>query len=100
MFGLPDITLDLLKRYFDANPKIEAVYVYGSRAMGNYRVGSDVDLAIWSNVDTDISGAVKTDLEALPTPYLYDVTDYRHITHLPLKEHIDKYGQVLFKRKP
>ncbi len=99
MFGLPKEILKLLSEYFLSHPEIEEVRVYGSRAMGTETPGSDIDLAIFTTGEQDFSGSIAADLENLPTPYLFDVTDYRHITYLPLKAHIDRVGKVLFKRK-
>ncbi len=98
MFGLPENVIQLLKDYFKSQPQILKVLVYGSRAMGREKPGSDVDLAIITNSERDLSGAVREALEALPTPYLFDVVDYRQITHLPLREHIDRVGKLLFER--
>lgn len=98
MFGLPENVLQLLRSYFKAHPQIIKVWVYGSRAMGRETPGSDVDLAIVTEADCDISGKVKADLEELPTPYLFDVVDYQRITHLPLREHIDRVGKILFQQ--
>lgn len=98
MFGLPENVLKLLRDYFEEHPEILKVYVYGSRAMGRETPGSDVDLAIVTNSDHDISGTVQADLEELPTPYLFDVIDYHSIAHAPLREHIDRVGKILFER--
>ena len=94
MFGLPDRVLQLLQDYFVAHPQIIKVFLYGSRAMGRETPGSDIDLAIITNSEQDISGQVKGDLEELPTPYLFDVIDYQRITHEPLREHIDRVGKL------
>ncbi len=96
MFGLPEAVLQLLQGYFTSHPKIIKVLIYGSRAMGRETPGSDIDLAIITSCDHDISGSVQADLEALPTPYLFDVIDYQRITHNPLREHIDRVGKLLF----
>ena len=66
--------------------------------MGTEERGSDVDLAIFTSCDRDISDHIKADLEQLPTPYLFDVTDYTHIVHSGLKNHIDRVGKIFFKR--
>ena len=96
MFGLPEEVLKLLQDYFIAHPQIVKVFIYGSRAMGRETPGSDVDLAIITKSEHDISGSVKADLEELPTPYLFDVIDYQRITHQPLRAHIDRVGKILF----
>lgn len=98
MFGLPDHVVSLLQKYFLKHPQIVKVLVYGSRAMGRETPGSDIDLAIITSCDHDISGSVQADLEELSTPYLFDVVDYLRITHLPLREHIDRVGKILFQQ--
>ncbi|MBI5272616.1 MAG: nucleotidyltransferase domain-containing protein [Chlamydiia bacterium] len=96
MFGLPEQVLKLLQRYFAAHPQIVKVVVYGSRAMGRETAGSDVDLAIITKGDRDISGRIQADLEELPTPYLFDVIDYERVVNPSLREHIDRVGIVLY----
>ena len=100
MFGLSDTTIKLLQDYFQTQADIIEVRVYGSRAMGQEKPGSDIDLAIFSSSDQDRSGQFKTDLDDLPTPYLLDVIDYNYINHAGLKQHIDRVGKTLFKRIP
>lgn len=99
MFGLPEQVLKLLQNYFASHPQIIKVFIYGSRAMGREAPGSDVDLAIVTRSEQDISRSVQADLEELPTPYLFDVVDYQRIDHQPLREHIDRVGKVLFQKK-
>jgi uncharacterized protein len=96
MFGLPDSVLQLLQNYFSTRPEIIKVFIYGSRAMGKETPGSDIDLAICTTSDRDISSSVQSDLEELSTPYLFDVIDYQNIHHKPLKEHIDRVGKLLY----
>jgi predicted nucleotidyltransferase len=98
MFGLPERTLKQILDYFSHEPHILKVIVYGSRAMGREQPGSDIDLAIITDSEKDLSGKIKLDLEDLPTPYLFDVIDYQKITHAPLQEHIDRVGKVLYTR--
>ncbi len=99
MFGLPEKTINQIINYFQTQHEIMEVRVYGSRAMGTGERGSDIDLAIFTSSEKDRSGRVKTDLEGLSTPYMFDITDYTHISHPGLKQHIDRVGKVLFKRK-
>ncbi|MBP9841095.1 MAG: nucleotidyltransferase domain-containing protein [Simkaniaceae bacterium] len=97
-FGLPDTVLQLLQDYFNSHPQIITVFIYGSRAMGKETPGSDIDLALITNTDHDISGTIQSDLDALPTPYLFDVIDYQRITHQPLRDHVDRVGKIVFQR--
>ena len=66
-FGLPERTITELLEYFRTRPEIEKVVVYGSRAKGTYRKGSDIDFAIWS--DKENISEIVSDLDELPTPY-------------------------------
>ena len=96
-FGLNDNTVKELLDYFKQNPYIEMVKIYGSRAKGNYRKGSDIDFAIWLSENGKIS-TVEGDLDELPTPYKFDVTDYKKLNHEGMKNSIDRDG-ILFYSK-
>ena len=98
MFGIDDRTLKVLLKYFEGQKEIEEVRIYGSRAMAKEKPGSDIDLAIVTNVTQDLSGRIKTDLEELPTPYFFDVTDLRYLEYTPLKDHIDQFGKVFYRK--
>ena len=99
MFGLPEQTINSLLEFFSSQPDILQVRVYGSRALGTEKPASDIDLAIWTTGEKDLSAKIKSALEELPTPYLFDVTDYKTISHLPLKEHIDRASKLLYEKK-
>ena len=96
-FGLPERTINELLAYFKQNPYVETVKIYGSRAKGNYRNGSDIDFAVWLKDGGRIS-YIKWDLEELPTPYKFDVTDYETLTHEGMKNSIDTDGKLFYKR--
>lgn len=99
-FGLDEKILSQLRDYFARYPEIEQVKIYGSRAMDSHTKGSDIDLAIYTAKGTeDITARTLTELDELSTPYLFDVTDYSHITHAPLKKHIDHHGKLIYESK-
>ncbi len=98
MFGLPQKTIDLIKEYFKNIPEIESVKVYGSRAKGTYETGSDIDFAFFSHSQKDLSRKLLTELDELPTPYLFNVTDYYKLDHQELKNHIDRVGMIFYEK--
>ena len=96
-YGLPQTTLAQITAFFKTQTDITLVKIYGSRAKGTYEKGSDIDLAIYSEKN-NITAHIKAGLEALPTPYLFDVTHYESLTHQDLKDHINEYGIIIFKK--
>lgn len=97
-FGLSERTINELTEYFSTKPEIEKVVVYGSRAKGTYHDGSDIDFAIWTDAH-DMISAILDELEELPTPYKFDVTDYKTLTHEGMINSINTDGVLFFKRK-
>ncbi len=97
-FGLSENTIKILQEYFAKIDSIEVVKIYGSRVMGNYRKGSDIDFAIFGDVDSALVGKITYEIDELPTPYMFDITGYNSIQNEKLKEHIDNYGKVFYSK--
>jgi len=100
-FGLRDEDLDNIITTMQQFPEIEKAAIFGSRVKGNYKPGSDVDIAIWGN---DVSFSTLSRLHAIleeesPMPYFFDIVDYSHLNHQELKNHIDRAGIVFFTRE-
>lgn len=93
-FGLSENTIKILKDFFNKFPEIKMVKVYGSRAIGNYRNGSDIDFALFGELNKDLIKKITSEIDELNTPYMFDITDYSTIQNKELKEHIDKAGKV------
>ncbi len=96
-FGLGQKTIEELLNYFKSKPEIETVKIYGSRAKGTYHNGSDIDLAIWTD-DADKILSYAGELDELPTPYKFDVTDYKNLVHQGMKNSIDNDGILFYQR--
>ena len=71
--------------------------IYGSRAKGNYKLGSDIDFAIWTD-NHENSFKIQSELEELQTPYKFDVTDYKILKYENLKKSIDTYGKLFYQK--
>jgi len=74
------------------------VRLFGSRAKGDHRPNSDIDLALWGGVDIALLAHIAQELDDLPLPYTFDVTAYQTVRHPDLKEHINRVGRVLCRR--
>lgn len=100
-FGLSEKSYNLILKTLQNFSEIEKAIIFGSRAMGNYKKGSDIDLAIKGknvNFDTVLKLHSLLDQE-LPLPYFFDIVDYNDLENKNLKEHIEKFGIVFFERK-
>jgi predicted nucleotidyltransferase len=98
MFGLKDSDIELIVRVLRFHPDVKEALIFGSRAMGNYKPGSDVDIALKGNLDSETAINVSVELnERTPLPYKFDVLDYSSLSHSPLIEHIDQYGKVFYQ---
>ena len=73
--------------------EVESVYLYGSRAKGTYKLGSDIDLAIMNEgVSEKTIRAIKAEMEDSSLPYFVDITNFPTLNHKELAEHIQRVG--------
>ncbi|AUI38324.1 nucleotidyltransferase [Geobacillus stearothermophilus] len=86
--------LHLFSRYADV---IEKVILFGSRARGDYKEGSDIDLAIQFRKPGGPLYLLQSDLDELPIIYPIDVVDYNQIHNEQLKMNIDQEGKTIFQ---
>ena len=100
-YGLSDKTLDTLNVIFRKYPGIESVLLYGSRAKGNYRNGSDIDLTIKAADNFSFSDLLRIsgDFDDSNLPYLVDVSIYEKLSNDSLQDHINRVGKVLYCKK-
>lgn len=98
-FGLPDSTLTIIQQILADYPTVEKAILYGSRAKGNYRHGSDIDLTlIGDQLDLRILGEISARLEESPIPYQVDLSLWDQLEHAKLREHIERVGVVFYQR--
>ena len=96
-FGLDENVIKKIHRVFVAYPQISKVVIYGSRAMGNYENGSDIDLTFdGSGLTLEIINKIDIDLDDLLLPYSFDLSIYSHIENTDLIAHIERNGKVFY----
>lgn len=99
LFGLKENTIERINSVFEKHKEIEKVVIYGSRAKGNYRNGSDIDLSLFgNNLEYNLIGKINSEIDDLDTPYLFDISIYNNLDSESLKEHIDRVGKTFYKR--
>ncbi len=85
---------DVLRRH----PEVTAAKIFGSRAKGTHSPRSDVDLAVWGEVDEIRAEAIAAELDELPLPYTFDVKSFACLKHPALRDHIERVGVPLYLR--
>jgi predicted nucleotidyltransferase len=97
-FGLSDSVIGELQDVFRRHKNISKVLIFGSRAKGNYREGSDIDLvAIGNNLDYNQIIKILTEIDDLELLYSVDLLDYSKIIGTPIGDHINRVGQVFYQ---
>ncbi|MBW1614976.1 MAG: nucleotidyltransferase domain-containing protein [Deltaproteobacteria bacterium] len=99
-FGLSEKNILLIKDTFKKYPQIEEAVIFGSRAMGNYKKGSDIDMALkGENINFNITAKINYKLnEEFPLPYMFDIVNYNNIDNENLKRHIDNEGKIFYNK--
>ena len=98
-FGLKRDVIDAMAKVFAAYPEVEQVILYGSRAKGNFKPGSDIDLCLVGS-DLTLPSLLKidTDLDDLLLPYKIDLAIRDHIDNPQLLAHIQRAGVSFYRR--
>jgi type I restriction enzyme S subunit len=98
-FGLSENIIEHINKVFEENSKVHEVILFGSRAKGNYRDDSDIDLALKGrNVSSKDILSLGVKLEALNIPYKIDLINYATVNDKDVVDHIDRVGIVFYER--
>jgi predicted nucleotidyltransferase len=96
--GLPLSAIEKIVKILANCPRLEKAVLYGSRAKGNYRKGSDIDLTLMGkNLTYEDLGKIDNSLDDLLLPYTFDLSLFSHITSSDLIEHIERVGIIFFE---
>lgn len=98
-FGLKEQVIqdivNVLKRYSE----VESAILYGSRAMGNFRPGSDIDLTLTGQALTyQVVARIEDEIDDLLLPYLFDISILSHIDNPNLVDHLNRVGITFYEQ--
>jgi len=97
--GLSPGVLSILRAIFARYPEIHQVRIYGSRARGTHRPGSDIDLAVFAPDMTEARlAALWQDLESSPIAFNIDLVHVETLANPHLREHILADGIPIYYR--
>lgn len=97
-FGLSPKNIDKIKNVFSQYATIDKVIIYGSRAKGNFKESSDIDLTLLGKLDLKSINKIEQSLDDLLLPNKFDISNYYQIQNKELLEHIGRFGQVFYSK--
>lgn len=99
-YGLKDESIESIRNIFRKYPEVEKVILYGSRAKGNFKPASDIDLTfIGDTIDQTILNKISWELDDLLLPYTFDLSIYNHLDGFELLDHIQRVGVLFYRRE-
>lgn len=99
LHGLLSGVLEVLRTIFERYPEIRQVRLYGSRARGTHRPGSDIDLAVFApDMTEEQFAALWQDLEASPIAFNFDLVHVDNLANPELRKHILADGIPIYVR--
>lgn len=98
--GLPESVIQKICAVFVRYPQVEKVVLYGSRAKGTYKNGSDIDLTLCGGADLTLNVLCKiaNDLDDLYLPYMIDLSVFHDISDPDVIGHIQRVGMTVYER--
>ncbi len=99
MYGLKEKDIQKINGVFMKYPHIEKAILYGSRAKGSFRNGSDIDLTLLGEgLTLSVLFAIENDLDDLLLPYKIDLSILQKIGNPDLVAHIERVGLEFYQK--
>ncbi|MFM7769621.1 MAG: nucleotidyltransferase family protein [Bacteroidota bacterium] len=91
--GLSDKSLQAIANVVYSNERVREAKIFGSRAIGTFREGSDIDICLIGDelTLTDLN-RISTELDELNIPEMIDLVNFRTIKNENLIEHINTFA--------
>ena len=100
--GLSGSVIERIAGVLRRHPAIRLAVIYGSRAKGNFKPGSDIDLSVFGEPGQPVSprelGLVLDEIDDLLLPYTLDLSAFEQLDNAELRAHIERVGQVFYQR--
>lgn len=96
-YGLSNAVVGKIQNVFAAHPQVKQAILYGSRALGTHRAGSDIDITLTgAKLNFESLHAIHGKLDDLNLPNTFDLSIYRQIKNADLRNHIERVGVVMY----
>jgi uncharacterized protein len=98
--GLNEQTVEKIRAVLAGFPEVEKAVIYGSRAKGNFKPGSDIDLTVFGDrLNEQLHSRIYWALDDLLLPYTIDLSLFASLTDPELIDHIRRVGIILYEKQ-
>jgi len=98
-FGLKDTVINQMQAIFAKYESVEEVVLYGSRAKGNHKPASDIDLTIkGKDLNLSVLYKIENELDDLLLPFTIDLSLFQQLSNSDLVDHIQRVGKVFYQK--
>lgn len=99
-YGLPDSAIQKICTVLSHYPQVDKAILYGSRAKGNFKNGSDIDLTLHGSKELtlNVPYRILDELDDLLLPYTIDLSIYNKISDADVIEHIQRVGVTFYDK--
>jgi predicted nucleotidyltransferase len=99
-YGLSEKAADSIRSVFLQHPEIDQAILFGSRAKGNFKPGSDIDLALLGrNLTQRTVDRLYEELDDLPIPHEFSLVLSDQMTDPDVAAHIARVGVVFYEKE-
>jgi predicted nucleotidyltransferase len=96
-FGLTAEVTEKIRSVLSLHREVQSAILYGSRAKGNYKRGSDIDLTlVGEKLNLSELARISNELDDLSLPYTFDFSIYDQIKNIELLDHIKRVGKIFY----
>lgn len=99
-YGLPPSVVQKISAVLARYPQVDRATLYGSRAKGSYKSGSDIDLTLHGGADLTLNVVYRilNNLDDLLLPYTIDLSIFHNINDPDVVAHIRRVGVTFYQK--
>jgi predicted nucleotidyltransferase len=97
--GLSEETISKIKQVFAGFPEIERAILFGSRAKGCARPGSDIDLTLLGEgIDSSLLTRIENALDDALLPYTFSLSSHKLLRDADFLAHVARVGIPFYEK--
>jgi len=98
-FGLEELLLDKIVSIIGRNEKIKRIVIFGSRARGDFKPASDIDIALYASgsLTSEELNSIRSQIDEIDCIYKFDIVDVNRLEKKAMVENIKNEGITIFE---